>query len=288
MTATAGRLPLAVLCDRYGLEASPSFAGGTTITSMTAMPARACPGCLFVCGADMDRARLATVSDAGAYALLAPASAREGIEALGPEIPVAYADDVTTAAAGIAADLNGQPSHQLAVFTLFGPAASRAAKSLSGLLHVLGYPVGLVDADGSFSQERPLRMPCPLDAMELNRVLAVFVEDGVSAAVICAQEGTLAPAALAGVSIDVAALAGDDDASGADMSAWAHPLGAVLGPDCRVVAASADSDELAATMLEPGAARESLSLAIAMVMQVGIRKGSIRGALKVTKEFRND
>ena len=287
MSKTTGRLPLAAICDRYGLTVRPAFAAGTTITSMTAAPGRACPGCLYVCHGDIDRAMVMEAVDAGAYALLAPDAQRETVEALNPEIPVVFAPEPDKVTGRIAADLNGQPSHQIAVFAVFGPAAGRAAQSLSGLLHVLGYPVGLIDANGSFSQERSLEVGYPLDAMEVQRMLALFVEDGVSAAVVGAHESTLAPGGLTGVSVDVAALA-DGGRGTPDLRPWASTYGAELSDECRKTSATSESDELAASMVAPGPTRESLSLAISMVMQVGIRKGSIRGALKVAKEFQDD
>ena len=118
-------------------------------------------------------------------------------------------------------------------------------------------------------------------------MLALFVEDGVSAAVIGAHDVTLAPGALTGVSVDVASLA-DGGRGTPDLDPWSAPYGVSLGGECRVCGVTSDSDELAAAMLGPGPARDALSLAIGMVMQVGIRKGSIRGALKVAKEFQDE
>ncbi|MCI1867512.1 UDP-N-acetylmuramyl peptide synthase [Bifidobacterium crudilactis] len=286
----AQRMTLGYLCTQYGLVASPRFSEPVTVTSIADDIDSIRPGSLLLTtGQHVDAQLLADAEMRGAYAILAPAEAKESLES--PDIPVLFGDLDTKQVAELAADIAGKPSESLAVFVVYGEDASASVKVLAEFLHVLGNPVGVVSATGSFSLDRQLDIHYPLSALDMQRLLSVCVEDGASAIAICADSRTLQKDALHEVEVDVLSLAqrttlrrGQQDVLAQQAS---RIYGFALGDRTGVAARNEDSDTLAvqSNVFQDDDSTMRLSLSIAMVMSAGVKKNNIRSALRVSREL---
>ncbi|MBT1165310.1 UDP-N-acetylmuramyl peptide synthase [Bifidobacterium simiarum] len=286
--ASTEHLTVSDLRERYGLLTDAKYAGRVTVTSIANDLKSVTPGALYMPSAgDVDEHSVEQAQLKGAYAVLLPTSARA--MGLGGDIPVLYGDLTAEERGRIAADIAGHPSNSIAVFLIIGEQAAQQAAALAGLLHVLGNPVGQISYQHSKSLERHLIEEYPLNELDVQRMLSVFVEDGASAVIIGADDRALMPGALQSVVTDVCAVSeGDDPAAGtpALKEAMEH-FGVALRERTHLAHRSSETDEMAAHRDADAsdADRRRLSLAIAMVMKAGVRKGNIRSALRVSKEF---
>ncbi|MBW3087771.1 UDP-N-acetylmuramyl peptide synthase [Bifidobacterium sp. 82T24] len=286
--ASTEHLTVSDLRERYGLITDSKACGKVTVTSLADDMASVTPGALAMPRSDeIDADTILEAERRGAYAVLLPLSAqRFGFRG---NIPVLYGDLSTVEQGQMAADISGHPSNSIAVFLLVGERTSQQVSDLAGLLHVLGNPVGQISLRHSTSLERHLVEDYPLGVLDVERMLSVFVEDGASAVVIGADEQTLAEGALSAVVVDVCALSEPDDplSPQPSLKEAMDRYGVVLRERTHVAHRTAETDDMARHY--EGAVDEAsdrrLSLAIAMVMKAGVRKGNIRSALRVTKEM---
>ncbi|PJM73629.1 UDP-N-acetylmuramyl peptide synthase [Bifidobacterium primatium] len=286
--ASTEHLTIADLRERYGLMTDNRSCGKVTVTSLANDMDSVSPGALYIAPAMGLNADVVLQAERrGAYAVLLPSSAQG--QGFAGNIPILYGDLTDAEHGQMAADIAGHPSNAIAVFLVTGEQASKQASNIAGLLHVLGNPVGQIGFRHSVSLERHLVEEYPLNALDIQRMLSVFVEDGASAVVIGADDQTLLPGALSSVVVDVCALSEPDDAAASrpSLKETMERYGAVLRERTHVAHRTAETDDMAAHY--DGANDESsnrrLSLAIAMVMKAGVRKGNIRSALRVTKEM---
>jgi UDP-N-acetylmuramyl tripeptide synthase len=286
----AQRMTLGYLCSQYGLRVSPRFAEPVTVTSLADDVDSIRPGSLLL-AADkrVDKGLIAQAQQRGAYAVLAPSSSREALS--DPDIPVLFGDLDARSIAQLAADIAGKPSQSLAVFAVYGEDAQASVKVLAEFLHVLGNPVGVVNAAASYSLDRQLDLKYPLSAMDMQRMLSVCVEDGASAVAICADRDTLRKEALHAVEVDVLSLAqramlrrGQQEVLAEQAS---RIFGFALGDRTNVASRNEDSDSLAvqSNVFQDDDSTMRLSLSIAMVMSAGVKKNNIRSALRVSREL---
>lgn len=288
--ASTEHLTIADLRERYGLTTNAKFAGKVTVTSIADDLKSVMPGALFIPGPqDLNADAVAQAEAQGAYAVLLPTSVQDaGIEG---SIPVLYGDLSAEEMGRLASDMAGHPSNSVAVFLVAGDDAVEQGADLAELLHVLGNPVGQIGYRHSVSLERHLVEEYPLSVIDVQRILAVFVEDGASAVVIGADDRTLSPGALESVITDVCALdepgIGDEDAIRPSLKETLERYGAKLRERTHIAHRTAESDDMAHHydgQLD-SASSGRLSLAIAMVMKAGVRKGNIKSALRVSKEM---
>ena len=289
--AIARRTTLGSLAERYGCELVPPFAGDVTITSLADDVRSVTPGALFVPSGEPDAASLARARQAGAYAAAVPASAREQGEAA--ELPLLVGDFGDGRLGMMASDVAGSPASSLAVFTMAGDAQSVEpnARRLARLLHMLGNPVALIGSFGSTSLERDMELDYPLGPLDVQRVLSLCQEDGVAAAIIALDDATLAPQALAGITVDVLGTDGMDSDPRKTTSAEAasERYGFAMDDQTHLVGRTGESDQIAMQFPAPGeqsmAEVKRSSLAVAMVMAAGVRKNNIRNALRVSHDL---
>ena len=171
---------------------------------------------------------------------------------------------------------------------------------------MLGNPVGVISDAGSSSLQRELSLEYPLNIADVQHTLSVCAEDGAAAVVIALNSATLSKNALQSVNIDVLGAeksqVDDDSKSTAKSTNNAtatatnnisfYSLRQRYGFSSRdhsyCVTRSTESDELAQLADEIGGQniKRHLSLAIAMVLAAGVRRGTIKSALRVSHELR--
>lgn len=305
------RVTLGFAAKNYGFEVVPAFASEVTVTSIAHDVRQVHPGCLFVPLGHVDRRQLEAARDAGAYAALVPPEFRNEAVDLGIPLLVSSANPV--ALGKLACDINCDPSSCVATFAVAGDDDDEIHANvlrLADFLHMLGNPVGVISDAGSSSLQRELSLEYPLNIADVQHTLSVCAEDGAAAVVIALNSATLSKNALQSVNIDVLGAEKsqvDDDSkstTNATNNATAtattnattnisfYSLRQRYGFSSRdhsyCVTRSTESDELAQLADEIGGEniKRHLSLAIAMVLAAGVRRGTIKSALRVSHELR--
>ncbi|KFI39767.1 putative UDP-N-acetylmuramoylalanyl-D-glutamate--2, 6-diaminopimelate ligase [Bifidobacterium actinocoloniiforme DSM 22766] len=247
-----------------------------------------------------EAALVAQAELAGAYAVLLPTRS-PGQETPSADIPLLIGDLAPDQLGRILSNAAGDPSASLAVFAMVGDDVYGQAADLADFLHTLGNPVGMIAASGSASLDRPLDLQGPLSMFDLQRALAICLEDGAAAVVIEADPATLQEDALRGVQIDVLAFPDDAGPSGGPVgalarfhdgrrgraSAAARRYGFSFGGSTQVARRGDESDEMARQALPGGdqAHLNQLSLNIAMTVAAGVKRSHIRSALEASQEL---
>lgn len=299
------RVTLGFAAKNYGFEVVPAFASEVTVTSIAHDVRQVHPGCLFVPLGHVDRRQLEAARDAGAYAALVPPEFRNEAVDLGMPLLVSSANPV--ALGKLACDINCDPSSCVATFAVAGDDDDEIHANvlrLADFLHMLGNPVGVISDAGSSSLQRELSLEYPLNIADVQHTLSVCAEDGAAAVVIALNSATLSKNALQSVNIDVLGAeksqVDDDSKSTTDATTTAtattnisfYSLRQRYGFSSRdhsyCVTRSTESDELAQLADEIGGQniKRHLSLAIAMVLAAGVRRGTIKSALRVSHELR--
>lgn len=295
------RVTLGFAAKNYGFEVVPAFASEVTVTSIAHDVRQVHPGCLFVPLGHVDRRQLEAARDAGAYAALVPPEFRNEAVDLGIPLLVSSANPV--ALGKLACDINCDPSSCVATFAVAGDDDDEIHANvlrLADFLHMLGNPVGVISDAGSSSLQRELSLEYPLNIADVQHTLSVCAEDGAAAVVIALNSATLSKNALQSVNIDVlgAEKSQVDDDSKPTTNATTttnisfYSLRQRYGFSSRdhsyCVTRSTESDELAQLADEIGGQniKRHLSLAIAMVLAAGVRRGTIKSALRVSHELR--
>ena len=287
--SAARRMTLGYLHSHYDLAVSPEFAMPVTVTSLADDLDSVRPGSLYMPNEAISAERLDEAQIRGAYAALVPDEQRSELD--GGDIPLLFGHLTPDQMGGLAADVAGNPSQRLACFAVGGGHADEDARTLKEFLHMLGNPIGLISAAGSSSLDRPLNLEYPMSMFDVQRVLAVCAEDGASAVVLTMNERTLRPQALRSVSIDVIAVGDGLPGSGAERSTAIAQLAGRYGFDehasGRLASRTEESDNMAGHAFEPRDpdSLNRLSLSIAMALVAGVRRSSIKGALRVSKEL---
>lgn len=178
----------------------------------------------------------------------------------------------------------------MAVFALTGPnqeLLADEAKEVARFLHMLGNPVGIINAEDSQSLERFIELNYPIDVLSMQRAMAVCAEDGAAAVIVTMDDATLDVDAMASVAVDVLACDGVPEPTRARdyMDQMAQRYGCAITKDTRLVMRTEESDTMALQAGVGPAQVRALSFAIAMGLAVGVRKSSIRSALRVAGEF---
>lgn len=299
------RVTLGFAAKNYGFEVVPAFASEVTVTSIAHDVRQVHPGCLFVPLGHVDRRQLEAARDAGAYAALVPPEFRNEAVDLGIPLLVSSANPV--ALGKLACDINCDPSSCVATFAVAGDDDDEIHANvlrLADFLHMLGNPVGVISDAGSSSLQRELSLEYPLNIADVQHTLSVCAEDGAAAVVIALNSATLSKNALQSVNIDVLGAekshVDDDSKSTTDATTTTtattnisfYSLRQRYGFSSRdhsyCVTRSTESDELAQLADEIGGQniKRHLSLAIAMVLAAGVRRGTIKSALRVSHELR--
>lgn len=296
--STAEHTTLGDLKDLYAFDIGAGQVAPVTVTSLTDSIATVSPGALYIVRPPtrIDEDLIAAAADRGAYAVLLPTSYKGAIDQADADIPVVFGDITPLQTARLAARMAGRPADDLAMFVVCGRDATLAARALADLLHILGNPVGLISHNHTYYLERLAAPSYPLDGMQVETILAGALEDGATSVVIDATPATIADDALGGVSVDVCGLM-DYGSDGLDPNLDVHANMAATLQRCAptitdstlVATRTVDSDEIAAQNVHEGDPYTvpQLSMGIAMVMQAGIRKGSIRNALRIAREMRD-
>lgn len=305
------RVTLGFAAKNYGFEVVPAFASEVTVTSIAHDVRQVHPGCLFVPLGHVDRRQLEAARDAGAYAALVPPEFRNEAVDLGIPLLVSSANPV--ALGKLACDINCDPSSCVATFAVAGDDDDEIHANvlrLADFLHMLGNPVGVISDAGSSSLQRELSLEYPLNIADVQHTLSVCAEDGAAAVVIALNSATLSKNALQSVNIDVLGAEKsqvDDDSKSTDNATTNATNNATTTATTNIsfyslrqrygfssrdhsycVTRSTESDELAQLADEIGGQniKRHLSLAIAMVLAAGVRRGTIKSALRVSHELR--
>ncbi|MFU0513127.1 UDP-N-acetylmuramyl peptide synthase [Gardnerella greenwoodii] len=305
------RVTLGFAAKNYGFEVVPAFASEVTVTSIAHDVRQVHPGCLFVPLGHVDRRQLEAARDAGAYAALVPPEFRNEAVDLGIPLLVSSANPV--ALGKLACDINCDPSSCVATFAVAGDDDDEIHANvlrLADFLHMLGNPVGVISDAGSSSLQRELSLEYPLNIADVQHTLSVCAEDGAAAVVIALNSATLSKNALQSVNIDVLGAEKshvDDDSKSTDNATTNATNNATTTATSNIsfyslrqrygfssrdhsycVTRSTESDELAQLADEIGGQniKRHLSLAIAMVLAAGVRRGTIKSALRVSHELR--
>lgn len=305
------RVTLGFAAKNYGFEVVPAFASEVTVTSIAHDVRQVHPGCLFVPLGHVDRRQLEAARDAGAYAALVPPEFRNEAVDLGIPLLVSSANPV--ALGKLACDINFDPSSCIATFAVAGDDDDEIHANvlrLADFLHMLGNPVGVISDAGSSSLQRELSLEYPLNIADVQHTLSVCAEDGAAAVVIALNSATLSKNALQSVNIDVLGAEKsqvDDDSKSTTKSNTKSTNNATTIATDNIsfyslrqrygfssrdhsycVTRSTESDELAQLADEIGGQniKRHLSLAIAMVLAAGVRRGTIKSALRVSHELR--
>jgi hypothetical protein len=284
------RVTLDYIATRYDFLLEPKFAEGVTVTSIADRPESVQPGALFVSRGEDDGTMLAQAANRGAYAGLVPSGQVDVARAAG--IPCLVWSPSAQTLGALTADITNNPGASLAVFVVCGndeDQTEASALRLADFLHMLGNPVGLLSKTGSTSLERDLELQYPLGVLDVQHALSVCSEDGAAAVVISAEPGTLRQDALQSVDVDALGTAERLNALSAQRlrRSVISEYGLSLPSDKPIVTCSEEALWLAGQSHVGGDlnGRRRLALAIAMAMSVGVRKGNIRNALRVSGDL---
>ncbi|HCA74534.1 MAG TPA: UDP-N-acetylmuramyl peptide synthase, partial [Bifidobacterium sp.] len=136
------------------------------------------------------------------------------------------------------------------------------------------------------SLERFLNLRYPLSILDVQRTLAVCMEDGAAAVILALDKRTLDEQALQAVNIDVLGCSdtGSDEKRTRDFAAR---FGCVIGKHTHIARRTSESDLLAAQASSAYDESDAgaLSLSIAMVLAAGVRKANIKSALRVSRDM---
>ena len=270
------RMTVGDLQTLFSIECADD-ARAVTITDLACASKEIKPGCLYIPpAAERDEEHLRDAVTSGCYAILLPQvwRGRASTDDLG--IPVLFSDEIDKKLGLITAHLYGEPSQQLAIFVVYGMRCHSVARKLSDILHMLGNPVGTVVEGSSLSLSRELEVPYPLNAVHLQQQMQIMVEDGATAAVMAADEATLAPWALVGTAIDV--VSGQDSVT--------QLYGATFSEETHVAAAS--ERQITQVLVQSDGANvrdEAARQAVSMALAAGITPDSISQAAWVSQEL---
>ncbi|MCI1219175.1 MAG: UDP-N-acetylmuramyl peptide synthase [Bifidobacterium sp.] len=286
------RMTLGYFVEHYGFDLEPKFATDVTITALADDMDSVRPGCLYIPMNGVDGRRLEQARSRGAYAALVPHALRQSVSQA--QFPVLFADPDDAQLGAMASDIAANPSNALAVFALCGADADEVQASvvrLADFLHMLGNPVGVISAAGSTSLERQLELTHPIGIFDVQHTLSVCGEDGAAAVIIALDSQTLRTHALESVGVDVLGSVEDVPPAGTPSSAVVaeqiQRYGFATDKQLRLTIRSEESDALASlsSLADDDASVRRLSLAIAMVLAAGVRRGNIRSALRVSREL---
>ncbi|MBB2955183.1 hypothetical protein FHX77_000586 [Bifidobacterium commune] len=284
------RVTLGYLASHYGFELRPGFADGVTVTSVADTLDSVRPGSLYVPREGEESSWLALAVSRGAYAMLVPPSQADLAHEIGVPVLLGTPDNVTFGA--LASDIAGAPANSMALFVVSGKDDEETqadAVRLADFLHLIGNPVGLISASGSSSLERELEVSYPLGILDVQHQLGVCAEDGAAAMVISADAHTLRPGALESVEIDVLGSIDrlDRFEKQRALEKARRDFGFVFDKQKHLVTCTEESGWLAGQAVDSQnpKSQQRLSLAIAMAMDAGVRRGNIRSALRVSKEM---
>lgn len=290
------RLTIGYIVHTFGAVCDKPFASCVTFTSIATKPEEVTQGSLFVPASPLSGdEELLKAQDMGAYGVGLKKSEEKAERSL--DIPIIYMDDWRENLGLIASFLMGDPSLKMAMFACFGMDAKDVAPVLASLLHILGNPVCLVDFENSSILDRPLELPYPVNAVDLQKVEAQAVEEGASAMVISANPSTLSRLALTGTHIDVCTGSRvlnlvSKPGSPRALQPQEEPLyGSVFDTSTRIVAHTRDPLEVLdkdvfnqlIDVVPMGKA--SVRTAISMALSAGITTASIRKAVSISEEF---
>lgn len=288
------RVTLDYLKKNLSARTDESFTGLVTFTSCATDLDSVSPASLYVPPASESSIDdLKKAVSKGAYGVLLPESQRSAVSTARLGIPVLFATGIQHKLGNVAAYMEGDPSESLAVFAVFGQGCEKVAAKLATLLHILGNPVGLVSSQKAYSLNRGLDVKFPLNAVQLQHIEAVGLEDGVAALVIAADEQTLDPNALIGTQLDVcadtavagAAAALDSDADDSSQELPTPNFGASPLPQTHVVKAGMFHSELGQIADSVHLSDSTSRVSIAMALAAGITASSIEQAVQVSEEF---
>lgn len=329
--AMTKHITLGYLAEHYGFDVYPDVASAVTITSLVDDVASLKPGSLYVPHTSVDVAKLYAAQSNAAYAALVPHALRRMVH--DPVLPLLVGEPSKRVLGAMAADVAGNPSYNLAIFAVHCSRIDETqacAIRLTHFLHMLGNPVSLVCQKGSSSLDRELSLQYPLNAFDVQRVLAIGAEEGCSAVIISLDSQTLQDDAMQAVEVDV--IGGDMSLENLDPLAHADNLadqpndaagevtqacnnygeskdphehsvdddkrsavkvlqkrfGFDIDAVVQLTVRDDESDEMAQQTLDERASGDSirrLSLAIAMTLAAGVRRGNIKSALRVAQEF---
>ena len=280
--SNAQRMTLADIVEWYGCEIVPAFASPVTVTSLADSVDCVVPGALFVCRDVRQLHDLPQAVQSGAYAVLVDRSLYGQCPAL--DIPVMFGSVNDHMIGDLACRLVGNPAATLAVFAVTGQDRRQVdadVDQLAQFLHMLGNPVAQISASGSICMTRTLNIDYPMGILDIQRTLAICAEEGVAAVIIAMEAATLAPHALESVAVDV--IGARRDTAERDIDGWKNRYGFIIDRQHHMVCADAGSDALAAEAVgvTDRDHKDRLSFAIAMVMAAGVRRNSVRSALRM-------
>ncbi len=347
--ASDEHITLGDLRERYGLKGFQSHVDPVTITSVANTVEEVTPGALFLLDYDS-----ATVNYGDAFSLINQASLHGAYAAvismhdstqlrndqasggqasavqssvdqtsddrilMQCDIPVFTADLSKEDIGHISADLAGQPSDSLAIFAVCGVHAQKSVEVLGQLLHMLGNPVGIISFAGSRSVDQPIEISYPLNAIDVQKLLAGMLEDGATSVVLSIDDETFDESSLTSISIDVLGLVSEKLSKGNnyEIDERADTLTSYLGNRAKIqrilkkygtavdnnthytevteesrqiVESDLENLESMGESIHGSAATEydvdTVAICVAMVMQAGVKKNSIKSALRLSQEL---
>lgn len=287
------RMTLGYIQEHYGFSLEPPYASMVTVTSLANDPQSVRPGALYIPAAStqdthVTRADIDQAIANGAYAVLLDESMRGAMS--DEPVPVLYGNPSEDQLGRLAAQIAGEPSQTLAIFTVTGTdqqLIAQGVRMLAQFLHMLGNPVGTISATDSQSLERALDLHYPIDMFAMQQTLAVCAEDGAAAVIIAMDDETLQPGSLESVSVDVIGCDGVPGPKEARefVLESCERFGCEPTDTTRIVGRTEESDMMAVQADCGHDTVRQLSLAIAMALAAGVRKNNIRSALRVSKEM---
>ncbi len=282
------RTTLGQLAERYGWALVPSFTSGVTVTSLVDNLDSITSGALAVLGDATNAETLYHARSRGAYAAIVSPAVYETLPN-DVDLPLLVGEINARRLGQLACLMAGEPSTSLAVFAVCGDQSAQAAEQLARCLHVLGNPMGLLSASGSYSLKRALNLDYPLNALDMQQCLAVCCEDGAAAVVIALDGQSVAPDGLQAVSVDVigSLQSTTPRADQAYIERLQDEYGFVVDGRMRLSVCTEESNMMASIAAQSLRSYDErhLSLAIAMMLAAGVRRASIRNALLVADDL---
>ncbi|WP_418969801.1 hypothetical protein [Alloscardovia omnicolens] len=299
---------------RYGISAVGLRQDGVTLTSVADALEDITPGALYISStAQYDPRIVHAAAKRGAYAIvfMVAESADNQVVPVETEIPVLFAQLNNGERARIAADMAGDPSAALAVFAVQGDREGQVIEQLYDILHYLGNPMGVIDARGGMSLDRELSISTPFSPLDIQRMLFVMAEDGATSVIIHVDDAVLESLALTSVSIDVYTNTIHEafnvpeieprrsflnrksvEDNGEELKKLAqqnlHTFGAQIREATRCVETTDDARALVREVLgeSTAASHHEIATAVTMILAAGVKRNSIKSALRLAREMK--
>ena len=302
---------------RYGIATAGSRHDAVTLTSVADALEDITPGALYISATSQYDERIVhAAAKRGAYAIVFMVSdfsetVKTHALPANTEIPVLFAQLNNDARARIASDMAGHPASAMAIFAVQGDRDGAVIEQLHDILHYLGNPMGVIDGRGGISLDRNIGVHTPFSPLDVQRMLSIMAEDGATSVIIHVVDAVLESLALTQVGVDVYTNTIHESLNVPEIEPRRaflnrkqaeekktelkkiaeqnlHTYGAEISDATMCVETTEEARLLVNETLGEKVAKQhkSIATAVTMIMAAGVKKTSIKSALRLSQEMK--